>query len=118
MTKEYQNRLTLILDDLDLDLGPDIELQVKPFFGGAAAYANGHICLSLTKVGFAVKLPQADRQELLNKGARPLRYFPNAPVKKQYVIFPAAIMDEQDSLRKWVRKCIYLVAAGINDTSS
>ena len=75
MTKEYQNQLTLLLDKLDLDLSPDIEMRVKPFFGGAAAYANGHICLSLTKVGFAVKLPEVERQALLEQGALPLRYF-------------------------------------------
>ena len=109
MTKEYQNRLALLLDELNLDLGPDIELQVKPFFGEAAAYANGKICLSLTKVGFAVKLSHTDRQELLNKGAQPLRYFPNAPVKKEYVILPAMVMNEPDSLRQWVRKCIRYV---------
>jgi TfoX/Sxy family transcriptional regulator of competence genes len=109
VTKAYQNQLTLLLAELDLDLNPDIELQVKSFFGGAAAYANGHICLSLTKVGFAVKLPQVDREELLNIGARPLRYFPKAPVKKQYVILPDRIMYEPSDLRKWVRKSILFV---------
>jgi len=108
--KRYQNQLTLLLDELNLELGPEIELIVKPFFGGAAGYANGKICLSLTKVGFAVKLPQDDRQELLNKGAQPLRYFPKAPVKKEYVILPTTIMNETDNLRKWVRKCIFYVA--------
>ncbi|UCC53497.1 MAG: TfoX/Sxy family protein, partial [Anaerolineaceae bacterium] len=78
---------------------------------GAAAYANGHICLSLTKVGFAVKLPKVEREELLNKGARPLRYFPKAPVKKQYVILPDRIMNEPGDLRKWVRKSILFVTA-------
>jgi len=100
----------VLLDELALELGEDVDLQVKPFFGGAAAYANGQICLSLTKVGFAVKLPQADRQVLLNKGAQPLRYFPNAPIKKQYVILPASIMNDPDSLRKWVERCISYVS--------
>jgi TfoX/Sxy family transcriptional regulator of competence genes len=109
LTRAYQNRLSLILDELNLGLSPDIELQVKPFFGGAAAYANGHICLSLTKVGFAVNLPEVERQELLNKGAQPLRYFPNAPVKKEYVILPASIVNEPDFLQKWVRKCIFYI---------
>ena len=68
MTKEYQNQLTLLLDKLDLDLSPDIAMRVKPFFGGAAAYANGNICLSLTKVGLALKLSQAERQELEQYG--------------------------------------------------
>ena len=55
MAKEYQNRLTLLLDGMSSDLRPDIELQVKSFFGGAAACANGNICLSLTKVALALK---------------------------------------------------------------
>ena len=110
MTKEYQNRLVHLLDELNLELGPHIELLVKPFFGGAAAYANGNICLSLTKVGFAVKLPLDDRQKLINQGGQPLRYFPKAPVKKEYVILPATMMNEPNSLRQWVRKCIRTVA--------
>ena len=89
-----------------MGLSPDIELQVKPFFGGAAAYVNGKICLSFSKVGFAVKLPAAECQQLLQDGAQPLRYFPRAPIKKEYVILPAHIMNDQVSLRKWVRKCI------------
>ncbi len=110
MSKEYQNRLAVLLKGLDIGLSPDIELQVKPFFGGAAAYANGHICLSLTKVGFAVKLPETDRQELMKRGAQELRYFPKAPIKKQYVLLPESIMNDHDRLRNWVRKCIMYAA--------
>ena len=106
MTKEYQSRLKMLLDELDLGLGPDIDLEVKPFFGGAAAYVNGRICLSLTKAGFAVKLMESDRRELMKGGAQPLRYFAKAPIKKEYVILPEAVMSEPDSLRLWVAKCI------------
>jgi len=100
-----------LMDEPNIGLGPDIDQQVKPFFGGAAAYANDHICLSLTKVGFAVMLPETERQKLIAEGAQPLRYFPNAPIKKQYVILPAAIMNDPHSLRKWVRASITYVTA-------
>lgn len=106
MTKAYQERLALILNELDLELGPDIALLVKPFFGGAAAYVNGRICLSLTKVGFALKLPEVDRQALMKLGGQPLRYFPNAPVKKDYLILSDEVMSVPESLRLWVTKCI------------
>ena len=94
-----------------MGLAPESTLLVKPFFGGAAAYANGKICLSLTKVGFAVKLPEVDRQELLAKGAQPLRYFPKAPIKKKYVVLPDVIMHDPECLRAWVKKCVMFVTA-------
>jgi len=109
MTKAFQNQLQSILKGLDIELDPDIELEVKPFFGGAAAYANGQICLSLSKAGFALKLPESDRLELIDRGARPLRYFPRAPIKREYVTLTAVILNDHEELSKWVRKCIKYV---------
>ena len=38
-----------------------------------------------------MKLPEADRAELRKRGAKPLRYFPKAPIKKDYVVLPRKI---------------------------
>jgi TfoX/Sxy family transcriptional regulator of competence genes len=106
MSREYQLRLTNFLDEHYIAAPPKVELQVKPFFGGAAAYANGAICLTLTKVGFAVKLPDGDLKTLFDLGAQPLRYFPKAPIKKQYALLPQEIMNNPENLRYWIEKCI------------
>lgn len=63
-------------------------LECRHFFSGAAVYRNGVIVASLTPVGLAFKVPAKVSQELLSSGlASPLRYFPNGPIKKNYVLF-------------------------------
>lgn len=110
MANQYPEQLRTYLSQVDL--ADDYDIQVKPFFGGAAAWANGKICLSLTKVGFAVKLPAADRRELLQlDGAQELQYFPNAPVKKAYAVLPHDIVNDPDRLRHWVIKAIAFVTS-------
>ena len=65
-------------------------LECRHFFSGAAAYRSGEIVASLSPVGLAFKVSPAVHDDLVNSGeAAPLRYFPNAPIKKDYVVFPA-----------------------------
>ncbi len=106
MGAEYQEKLKSLLQPVARALPPEIGLEIKPFFGGAAAYANGRICISLTPVGLAMKLPESDRTQLLDAGGKPLRYFPNAPVKKQYVLVPAEFLDGGERLKTWARRSI------------
>ena len=73
-------------------------LDVKHFFGGAAAYADGRIFATLSPVGLALKLPEDRRTELLGLGAKPLRYFPKAPIKKDYVVLPEKMSKDARSL--------------------
>ena len=88
------------------NLPSSVEIACRHFFGGAAAYANGRICISLTGVGLAMKLPAADRDRLLEQGGEPLRYFPTGPVKKQYVVVPQRFHDDEESLMLWARRSI------------
>lgn len=82
----------------------DVKLEYKHFFSGAALYVNGK---SLTPVGFAMKLPEESRNDLLkHKGAKPLRYFQEGPIKKDYVILPKAIVNDAKVLRHWARLSI------------
>ncbi len=65
-------------------------LECRHFFSGGAVYRDGKIVATLTPVGLAFKIPAEIHDELLDSGlATPLRYFPNAPVKKNYVLFPS-----------------------------
>ncbi|MFV1963106.1 MAG: hypothetical protein ACC658_14885 [Acidimicrobiia bacterium] len=65
-------------------------LECRHFFSGAAVYRDDKIVSTLTPVGLAFKVPAEVHDELLDSGlATPLRYFPNAPVKKNYVLFPS-----------------------------
>ncbi len=82
----------------------DVNLECKHFFSGAAVYANGRICISLTPIGFAIKLPEKSRERLLKeKGTKNLRYFPKGPIKKDYVVLPKVMLNDIKALRSWVK---------------
>lgn len=63
-------------------------IECRHFFSGAAAYRNGSIVASLTPVGLAFKVPEEVRETLIQGGqATELRYFPKAPIKREYALF-------------------------------
>ncbi len=111
MAEPYRERLATMLRQAS---GPrkvsGVKLECRHFFSGAALYANGTICASLTPVGFAVKLPEETRAALLRgRRARPLRYFKGGPIKKEYVVLSAAAASEPTALRALLRESIWYV---------
>jgi len=76
-------------------------LECRPFFSGAAVYRNNAIAASLTPVGLAFKVPVEVHDELVDGGlASPLRYFPGAPVKRNYVLFSSDVnLDAHSAAR-------------------
>lgn len=84
----------------------------RHFFSGAAAYAGGRIFMTLTPAGLALKLSEEDRRRLFDLGATPLKYFPNAPVKKDYALLPPRLMDDEtmaDSITHWITRSMKFV---------
>ena len=107
MVKAYVEELAELMKQATSEQHRDVRLETKHFFSGAAVYANGAICITLTPSGFALKLPEQHRKTLLQKhGATPLRYFPKAPLKKEYVVLPATIIDDRVALRSWTAESI------------
>ena len=89
MAKEYLEQLTALIRQATSRRFRNVRLECKHFFSGAAVYANGRICMSLTPIGFAIKLPEESRNVLMRrKGTKPLRYFSKGPIKKGYVVVP------------------------------
>ena len=110
MAKQHLEQLTALIRQATSGRFKDAKLECKHFFSGAAVYANGRICMSLTPVGFAMKLPEEARNALLKqKGVKHLRYFPNGPIKKDYVILPKTMLTDMKTLRRWVRVSIEYV---------
>ncbi len=90
----------------------NVDLECKHFFSGAAVYANGKICITLTPAGFAVKLPEQSRNSLIrDHGTKLLRYFPKGPIKKEYVVLPEATIKDMRTLQHWVEVSIEYVAS-------
>ena len=109
MAQEYLKQLSALMEQATPRKIKNI-LECKHFFSGAAAYADGRICMSLTTVGFALKLPEESRNILVNdQGAKPLRHFPNGPIKKDYVVLPKAMLKDMKALRRWVKVSIEYV---------
>ncbi len=107
MAKEYLDKLSAFIDKATADCFDGVRLECKHFFSGAALYSDERICISLTPVGLALKLPEKTKIRLLkNKTAVPLRYFPKAPIKKDYVLFPKGIEKGGRALHKYVKESI------------
>ncbi len=112
MAKQYLDQLTALIRQATSGRFKDVNLECRHFFSGAAVYANGRICMSLTPVGFAIKLPEESRNTLLkHKGAKHLRYFAKGPVKKYYVVLSKTMLKDMRTLRHWIRVSIEHVLA-------
>ena len=110
MAKEYIEQLSAFVGEAASDLSGDINLECKHFFSGAALYAEERICISLSPVGLAIKLPEETTDNLLkDKKAVPLRYFPEGPVKKGYALFPGGVAEGSETLDGYVRESIEYV---------
>jgi len=91
---------------------PDLELMFKPMFGGILAYAHGKPLASLSDVGLALKASGALNAEFLAvPGAVAMRYEPDAPASKTYVVVPDAMLGDREALRGWIVKAAAGVAA-------
>jgi len=90
-------------------------VECKRFFGGAAAYVDDRIFMTLTSVGLALKLPENDRALLMTIGAKPLRYFSKAPIKKEYVILPHGTAKDDVALAALVKKSVSFVTGQARD---
>ena len=110
MAKEYLEKLTEILKRATSRRFSNVKFECKHFFSGAAVYADGRICMSFTPAGFAIKLPENQRDILLQKrGTKCLRYFPKAPIKKDYVLLPVSMINDTKELRMLVKLTIEYV---------
>ena len=104
MAKEYLEKLSELMKRVKLERFGNAKLEIKHFFSGAAVYANGKVCITLTPVGFAIKLPEESRNTLMKqKGAKSLRYFPKGHIKKDYVILPKSMLNDMKTLRLWIK---------------
>jgi TfoX/Sxy family transcriptional regulator of competence genes len=106
MAEPWLQELRSLLERTSPSLDHGVTLECKHFFSGAAAYAGGRIFMSLTPAGLALKLPAEARQQLIEAGAKPLRYFPKGPIKKEYVVLPEKLARDDNALAPWIEESI------------
>jgi TfoX/Sxy family transcriptional regulator of competence genes len=95
MAEPYYSQLSAHIETIHF---PNVVLECKHFFSGAAVYANGKIFASLSPAGFAVKLPEDVKAKLIRSDeGTEFRFFPQGPIKKEYVrLNETFLQDEQD----------------------
>ena len=82
-----------------------MDLSFKSIFGGVTGYVKGTVFASLSNIGLALKLSAIDQAALLmEEGAKRLRYEPDAPESKQYIVVPKALQDDSEALVVWVKR--------------
>ena len=87
-----------------------VTIYFEVIFGGAAGYLDGHIFISLTKVGLALKLTDDDRQRLFKADdAKEMRYFPKAPIKKQYALMSDDYLTGPKRVKPWIERSMAFV---------
>jgi TfoX/Sxy family transcriptional regulator of competence genes len=84
---------------------PDLELGFRPMFGGIFGYAAGQAFASLSNVGLALKMTGADHAALSAvSDVKPLRYEPDDPPSKSYLLLPDVMLSDPDNLRLWIAR--------------
>ena len=93
-------------------LPDDERVQARPMFGQPAGFVNGNLFTGVYGDSIMVRLRAAsDRAKLLGaEGAAPFEPMPGRPMK-EYVVLPAAWMDEPERVREWVRRALASTAA-------
>ena len=115
MVQKYLDKLSKIVEAaLPADFSR-VNLRCKHFFTGAAAYVHNKIFCTYTPSGIAIKLSLEEREKLLKleKGSE-LRYFPNAPVKKEYIILNRKIIENIEELHYWIKIAMNYVISKID----
>lgn len=94
MTDPAATRLADRLADLEPLL--QFPYTTKAMFGGIMVYADGRPVASLSDVGFGLKAsnPTFHAELLALSGALRLRYGPNQPGSRSYVVIPDTIVDD------------------------
>ncbi len=114
MAEPYLADLNALVDRLAMPR----DIACKHFFSGAAAYSGDQIFMSLTPAGLALKLSPEDLEAAMAAGATSLRYFPKAPVKKDYAVMPRDVVEDDQSLKAWMIRSLKHAGSGNGGSSA
>ena len=110
MENKYFDEVAKLLKQIRPRLTATYRLSFKNVFGAVAGYVNGRIFISCGKFGVALKLPPEVIEDLFKKkGVKPLKYFPNGHIKKEYAILPKRILEDSNQFRKLIYKSVQYV---------
>jgi TfoX/Sxy family transcriptional regulator of competence genes len=76
---------------------PDPRIKIKPMFGSLAGFINGNMFTGLYGQDIFVRLPEAQRLQLLQEGAIEFSPMPGRPMK-EYVAIPEQWRQDPDKI--------------------
>jgi TfoX/Sxy family transcriptional regulator of competence genes len=118
MAEPYLERLSHIIEQLGPISAENVTLEARHFFSGAALFANGKICASLSPAGFAVKLPAEVRQSLLDEGkGKEFRFFAKGPIKREYILLSDSFIQDEKALRELINTSVNYVVILLNSNT-
>jgi len=103
---DYQQKMEKILKDARIHTFANHSPTYKNVFGAVGGYIDDQIFCSCGSFGFALKLPQAEMDKLFDEGAKPLKYFPNGHVKKDYAVLTESMLSDHERLHDLIEKCM------------
>jgi TfoX/Sxy family transcriptional regulator of competence genes len=82
----------------------------RQMFGYPCAFVGGNMFMGLHEDRLVLRLPDADRDRIMARyGAEPFQPMPGRAMK-EYVVVPAALLADDDTLAVWVHRA-YAYAA-------
>ena len=104
MAEPFFSQMPKLIEGIEF---PDVTLECKHLFSGAALYANGKITASFSPAGFAIKMPEGERHKLIQKGRGvEFRFFPDGPIKKEYVLLKESVIQDDEEFQEIFRKSV------------
>jgi len=107
---KYLDRITTLISLARPRLSQTHNLEYKNCFGAVAGYVEGQIFISCGKFGVALKLSPKKINELSKeRGVKPLQYFPNGHIKKDYAVLPKRILGNKGQFKKLIENSLKFV---------
>lgn len=92
---------------------PDLDVTCRAMSDDFVGCGHDKAFASLSYVDIAWKVAGNEREAILAlPGAEPLRYEPDQPASKSYMVVPAAMLSETQELRSWIVRSVSSLPAG------
>ncbi|HZV80092.1 MAG TPA: TfoX/Sxy family protein [Candidatus Binatus sp.] len=82
----------------------------RKMFGYPSGFVNGNLFMGLYGDGMILRLPDAQREDLIKKkGARQFEPMPGRPMR-EYVLLPASMLRDRRALSTWIERALNFAA--------
>lgn len=87
-------------------LPDDPRVKIRPMFGNVSAFVNGNMFMGVFGNDLFLRLPEEDREELLNeKGGSLFEPMKGRPMK-EYILIPRSWKSQPATARTWVSRSL------------